>query len=111
MAYYSFSDRRLKTNIESTENNLEKILALNPVSYQWKEGDRKGRTEIGLIAQEVEEIIPEVVREQGRLEDEDITDYKTVDYEKLVSTLIGAIQEQQKEIDILKNQMKECHGK
>ena len=111
VAYYSFSDRRLKTNIESTENNLEKILALNPVSYQWKEGDRKGRTEIGLIAQEVEEIIPEVVREQGRLEDEDITDYKTVDYEKLVSTLIGAIQEQQKEIDILKNQMKECHGK
>lgn len=111
VAYYNFSDRRLKTNIESTENNLEKVLALNPVSYQWKEGDRKGKTEIGLIAQEVEEIIPEVVREQGRLEDEDVADYKTVDYEKLVSTLIGAIQEQQKQIDELKSKMCKCNGK
>ena len=56
VAYYSFSDRRLKTNIKTTENNLEKILSLNPVEYTWKEGPREGVKEIGLIAQEVEEV-------------------------------------------------------
>jgi hypothetical protein len=109
--YYKFSDRRLKTEVEPLENNLEKVLALHPVSYQWKEGDRKGKTEIGLIAQEVEEIIPEVVREQGRLEDGSTTEYKTVDYEKLVSVLIGAVQEQQEQINNLKLKMCTCHGK
>ena len=104
VAYYSFSDKRLKTNIKKTENNLDKILSLNPVEYTWKEGYREGIKEIGLIAQEVEEVVPEVVREQERLDEKEET-YKTVDYEHLVSTLIGAMQEQQKQIDELKSQM------
>jgi hypothetical protein len=107
VAYYSFSDRRLKSNIKTTENNLEKILSLNPVEYTWKEGPREGVKEIGLIAQEVEEVVPEVVRIQSRHDDEieDGVEYKQVDYEHLVSTLIGAMQEQQKQIDELKSQM------
>ena len=109
VAYFSFSDKTLKTNIKSTENNLEKILKLNPVSFEWKE--KEGETKIGLIAQEVEEVIPEVVEEKERFSEGEGKKYKSVDYEKLVSTLIGAIQEQQKEIDMLKNQIKECHAK
>ena len=107
VAYYSFSDRRLKTNIKKTENNLDKILSLNPVEYTWKEGPREGVKEIGLIAQEVEEVVPEVVRLQSRHHDEKTEGegYKQVDYEHLVSTLIGAMQEQQKQIDELKSQM------
>ena len=107
VAYYSFSDKRLKTDIKSTEGNLEKILSLNPVEYTWKEGPRKGVKEIGLIAQEVEEIVPEVVRVQSRHDNEtgDGIEYKQVDYEHLVSTLIGAMQEQQKQIDELKSQI------
>ena len=107
VAYYSFSDRRLKTNIKKTENNLDKILSLNPVEYTWKEGPREGVKEIGLIAQEVEEVVPEVVRLQSRHHDEKTEgeEYKQVDYEHLVSTLIGAMQEQQKQIDELKSQM------
>ena len=107
VAYYSFSDRRLKTNIKTTENNLDKILSLNPVEYTWKEGPREGVKEIGLIAQEVEEVVPEVVRVQSRHHDEkeEGEEYKQVDYEHLVSTLIGAMQEQQKQIDELKSQI------
>jgi hypothetical protein len=107
VAYYSFSDRRLKTNIKKTENNLDKILSLNPVEYTWKEGPREGVKEIGLIAQEVEEVVPEVVRLQSRHHDEKTEgeEYKQVDYEHLVSTLIGAMKEQQKQIDELKSQM------
>ena len=101
VAYYNFSDKRLKTNIKPTTNNLDKVLKLNPVEYNWKEGYRKDKKEIGLIAQEVEKIIPEVVRENQRLNDDTL--YKQIDYEHLVSTLIGAVQEQQKQIDELKS--------
>ena len=111
VGYWSFSDRRLKTNVKPLENNLEKVLALHPVSYQWKEGERKGSTDIGLIAQEVEEIVPEVVREQERLEGDSTKTYKTVDYEHLVSVLIGAVKEQQEQINELKSKMCKCNGK
>ena len=75
-------------------------MQLNPVTYEWKKG-REGQ-EIGLIAQEVEKVIPQVVREQKRM-NEGI--YKTVDYEKLVAVLIDAVQDQQKQIDELKQKL------
>jgi hypothetical protein len=103
VAFYSFSDKRLKTDIKPTTGNLEKILKLKPIEYRWKDGGRDGKKEIGLIAQEVEKIVPEVVRENNRLSDDDETLYKQVDYEHLVSTLIGAVQEQQKQINELKS--------
>ena len=104
VAYYgSFSDRRLKTNIKTTTNNLDKILKLEPVEYTWKDGGREGKKEIGLIAQDVEKVVPEVVRENERLNDDTL--YKQVDYEHLVSTLIGAIQEQQDQIAELKSEV------
>ncbi len=103
IAYYSFSDKRLKTDIKPTTDNLDKILKLEPVEYSWKDGSRDGKKEIGLIAQDVEKVVPEVVRENTRLSDDDDTLYKQVDYEHLVSTLIGAVQEQQKQIDELKS--------
>ena len=107
-----FQIEDLKTNVKPLENNLRKSdVALHPVSYQWKEGDRKGRTNIGLIAQEVEEIVPEVVREQERLEEGSTKTYKTVDYEHLVSVLIGAVKEQQEQINELKSKMCKCNGK
>ena len=103
VAYYSFSDQRLKTDIKATTNNLDKILKLEPVEYTWKDGGREGKKEIGLIAQDVEKVVPEVVRENERLNDDTL--YKQVDYEHLVSTLIGAIQEQQDQIAELKSEV------
>jgi hypothetical protein len=63
-AFFSTSDRRLKTDIEPLNDGLAKIMALNPVNYKWKEG---GASEVGFIAQEVLEVIPHVV---GKKEDD-----------------------------------------
>ena len=66
------------------------------VSYTWNKGSRKGQKDIGVIAQEVEQVIPEIVREHkfevGEFEG-DKNSYKTVDYEKLSAVLIEAVKE------------------
>jgi hypothetical protein len=97
------SDVNLKKDIESIHNSLDKVLNLNAVSFRWKEelvptSLIKRENEIGLIAQEVEKIIPEVIGEtliNGQ-------SYKKISYGKLTTILIGAIQEQQKQIEELK---------
>ena len=104
------SDRRLKENIKPLENNLEKILELKPSSFRWKINQKKD--DVGLIAQEVEPILPEVVKEVHSIGNEvvDLTGeihHKTIDYSKLTTFLIGAIQEQQKQIDELKKKLEE----
>ena len=115
---HTHSDSRLKKKIESIPNStsLTKVLQLNPVYYEWKEdilpsafvkNHRQGR-QIGLIAQEVEEIIPEIVKEEKIYDDE----WKGVNYEKLTAMLIGAVKEQQKQIEELKTRITELesHG-
>ena len=93
------SDIKLKTNIETISDALNKALSLRGVTY-----DRidSGEHQIGVIAQEVEKIIPEVVIDNNGT--------KSVAYGNIVAVLIEAIKEQQvqinelrSEIDILKN--------
>ena len=101
------SDIRLKKNIKRIEDSasLSKVMQLNPVYYDWKENTPsslrqnypEGR-QIGLIAQEVQKYIPEVVKTEPLYDKE----YKGIDYGRLVTVLIGAVQEQQKEITELK---------
>ena len=98
VGFENFSDRALKENIQPYSGGLEKVMKLNPVTFEWKSG-REGQ-EVGLIAQEVEEIVPQVVKEQQKM-DEGI--FKTVDYDKLVAVLIKSIQEQQDQINELKS--------
>jgi hypothetical protein len=100
VAYYSFSDARLKTNVLTIENPLQKVMAMRGVSYEWLEGHKKGKKEIGLIAQEVMEIIPEVVSEKERI---DGGKFLSVDYEHLTGLLIEAVKELKKEVDELKS--------
>ena len=88
------SDKRLKDDIETIENASEKVSNLSGVEYTWNEGSRKGQREIGVIAQEVEEVVPEIVHEKTLPFAGDKT-YKTVDYEKLVALLIESNKEQQ----------------
>jgi len=82
---------------------LQKLLQLNGVTYDMKAGDfnnmnfKQGR-EMGLIAQDVELVVPEAVSE--------LNGYKGVDYAKLVPLLIESIKELKKEIDTLKAQQK-----
>ena len=92
----TISDERLKDNATEIKGALNKIEAMRGVSYTWNKGSRKGQKDIGVIAQEVEQVIPEIVREYkfevGEFEGDE-TKYKTVDYEKLSAVLIEAVKE------------------
>ena len=94
------SDRRLKENITTIESATETVKQLRGVQYDWKAGSgtREGQTEIGLIAQEVEEVLPFLVREKTLMRGEEV---KTVDYEKLVGLLIESNKELSSRIDEL----------
>ena len=99
------SDKRLKDNVKTIDSALDKVMKLRGVEFDWNQGKRKGTHDLGLIAQEVEEVLPELVREKtlctGEYEDNE-KEFKTVDYDKIVGVLIEAIKEQQEEIDLLK---------
>ena len=82
------------------------------MEYTWSKGKRKDQKDIGVIAQEVEKVLPQIVREKDvplwEEKDEEIKGkYKTVDYEKLTALLIEGMKEQQKQIDELKEEIKE----
>lgn len=80
---HSNSDKRLKKNIKEIKYGLKDILRLNPISFDWKNSDEES---IGFIAQEMREIIPEIVVEKkdGVL---------AIEYDKLVAVLVKSIQE------------------
>lgn len=90
---YSSSDRNLKENIVSLSSQLGKISQLQGVSFDWK---KDGKHSLGLIAQEVEEVYPELVSTDTT------TGLKAVAYGGLIAPLIEAVKEQQKQIDALK---------
>ncbi|HPF10789.1 MAG TPA: tail fiber domain-containing protein [Flavobacteriaceae bacterium] len=108
-----FSDRRTKNNIQQLKYGLDEILQLNPVSFRYnKDIADPLKTRLGLIAQEVETIIPEIVIS----EDVDInpdtgarmltpSEYKSMSYQELIPVLIKGMQEQQKQIEVLKNEI------
>lgn len=94
---HGHSDRRLKQNIHTITNPIEKVSALRGVNFEFI---KDGKKQIGVIAQETEEIIPEVI---GECPD----GYKTVQYGNITGLLIEAIKEQQKQIDELREKINE----
>jgi hypothetical protein len=89
----SSSDEKLKENIRVVENPLEKIVQLNGVQFNWKETKE---TSIGVIAQDVEKVFPELVK---------TAENKSVNYNGLIGVLIEAIKEQQNQINSLQSQL------
>jgi hypothetical protein len=81
------SDGRLKENVKPIEKALEKVMKLKGVSFKMK--DEGSRRQIGLVAQDVEGIVPEVMQEWRRREGDEA--YKALDYPKLTALLIEAI--------------------
>jgi len=111
-----FSDKRLKKNVQKILNALEKINMISGVTFESNEiaekyGYTDKKTQVGVLAQEVEQVLPEIVvpapfdigkNEDGTEYSLSGENYKTVQYEKLVPLLIQAIKELKSEIDLLK---------
>ena len=100
IAYYS-SDERLKENVKPIDNALDKVSKIRGVEFDWivnKEIHPNEGHDVGVIAQEIEKVLPEVVetRDSG---------YKAVKYEKIVSLLIEAVNEQQQQINKLEEKL------
>lgn len=89
----SSSDASLKENVDPLSDCLRKSLSLLPVSYQWKDKAKFGsQTEVGFIAQDMEQVVPEVVGTN-------FDGTKSIDYPKLTAVLAGAIQELKSQFD------------
>ena len=114
-SFVGTSDARLKTNVAPLESATDKIMALNPCTYQWKSEvesaadgtDPNTKPHVGFIAQEVEKIMPELVHS---IDHPAGPDYKGVNTTDMIPYLVRTIQEQNvmikslhKEIDILEN--------
>ena len=101
------SDRRLKTNITPLEKSIDKVMKLNGVTFNWDKTIAKNKNasttlQYGFIAQEIEKVIPELVSE-------DSDGYNTVNYIGVIPVLTQAMQEQQKEIEQLKDENKKLN--
>lgn len=125
-AYVTWSDRRIKKNIETIDNALQLITLLKPAKYEKKfeiekstqatqpdkEYKKEYTTEYGLIAQEVEQILPELVSEKALTTKElGAIDLKAVNYTGLIPILIKATQEQQILIEEQNNKIEEQNEK
>ncbi len=86
------SDIRLKENIKPLINSLSKILSLQGVTFNWKDKvNFNSNLQIGLIAQEVDKVVPEIVSKDG--------EYQMIEYALLTPLLVEAIKEQQKQLE------------
>ncbi len=116
------SDKNLKKNIVEMDYGIDEIMKLKPVSYQWKKetiGDTsiletQKETKLGFLAQDVLEIVPEVVKthEWKILDENNPNSYTLVEndrlgmnYSELIPVLVKAIQEQQEEIELLRQML------
>ena len=96
-AFYS-SDERLKDNITPIEDPLAKVLSISGNSFDWNNQSSHTGRDIGVIAQEIEKVLPEIVttRENG---------FKAVQYEKITPLLIEAIKELSHKVDDLQQKL------
>ena len=101
-SWATFSDRRLKDLNGSFSSGLEQVLKINPVRYRYKDANGMGISDrdehVGLVAQEVQKVIPEAVTENNK-------GYLLVNNDPIIWAMLNAIKEQQKEIQRLSSQL------
>ena len=100
---HKWVEKRLKKNIKTIENPIEKVKKLRGVEYEWNDKQdiyEEGTKDSGIIAQDVQEVLPQLVkeREDGHL---------GVRHDRLVGLLIESVKEQQKQIEELKSEIQE----
>ncbi len=98
--YHAPSDIRLKKEIITIPGALDKVLKLRGVNYKWKKSEKDQTLHMGLIAQEVEKVVTEVVHTAS-----DSMQTKAVEYQYLVGLLVEAVKEQQKQIKALEKRV------
>lgn len=97
---YSPSDERLKQNVSNiNEEAINNLMTLNPIIYEYKYEPHKQH--YGVLAQEMENVFPELVEEKKVLESDD--EYKTVNYVELVPIMLAKMKQMQNEINELKS--------
>ena len=103
------SDERLKENIQVVGNALEKVSQLKGVTFDWK---NDGTQSAGLIAQDVEKVLPSAVKERELpLKSDDGIEYKTVEYSQITSLLVEAIKELKEENKSLRDEIQKLINK
>ena len=90
----AYSDIRIKANVETIQSALDKLDLIRGVTYTRTDLDDKERRYAGVIAQEIEAVLPEAVRDLG--------DIKAVDYNATIGLLIQAVKELRDEVETLK---------
>jgi hypothetical protein len=92
---FNTSDEKLKENINTIpKDNIDNLFTLNPLLFTYK-NDQSNKIHYGFLAQDVEKVFPTLVKE-------DITGFKTVNYQELIPLLLAKIKTMQDEIDELK---------
>lgn len=102
--WIAYSSIKHKENVEQLDHALEKVLQLRGVSFNWKKSKKE---DVGLIAEEVAEVIPRVVQ----FDENDGTSAVGLDYTRLVPYLIECVKEQQNRILELENKVSEINKK
>ncbi len=100
------SDARFKTNVTQVSGVLEKLKNVRAVFFEWNElytllGRSTGKREIGVVAQEIEAVFPELVTEWGD------QNYKALDYGRLAAVLLEAVKELATQTEILSRQVRD----
>ena len=92
------SDSRLKDNVNLIDNPLEKVISISGNTFEWNEKSNKSGHDVGLIAQEIEKVLPEAVvtRDNG---------YLAVDYHKVIPLLVEAIKELSDKVETLEQKL------
>jgi len=93
------SDINFKENIKIIENPIDKVLQIKGVTFNWKENQQSSA---GVIAQDIEKILPEIVKERD--------DKKSLNYNGLVGLLVEVVKEQQEQINILTTRIEKLEG-
>jgi hypothetical protein len=97
--FNSTSDINLKTNIQQIEDSLSKVIKISGVTFDWKDSNRSSA---GVIAQEVEKVLPQLVNGE---------EIKTVNYNGVIGALVEAVKELKTENDVLKERLDEVYKK
>jgi len=97
------SDEKLKDNVQTIDNATDKIKQIKGVTFEYK---KNGKTSAGIIAQDLEKVLPEVVKDQNSLDGSQT--YKTVDYNGVIAMLVESVKELSDRLDKCQCDVENC---